>query len=190
VLVFAFLQGTGIPCPGGIVLVAVAAYAATTQDLSIVTILTIATLSGIAGSLCGYWVANRLGYRLLLRYGRYVGLAERRMKVAKYVCTTYGGLAVLLGRVFAQWIVPLAGIVDMAWSRVLPNVVAGSIIWAVVFGLGGYVFGADFQLMRGPMGLIAAAVFVLLVIYLFIVVSRHMRQLEERAELAYPGPLS
>lgn len=189
VLVAVFVEGMGIPSPGGIVLVAVAAYAATTQELSIVVILGIAMLSGIAGSLCGYWVAARLGYRLLLHYGPYVGLTERRVKTAKYVCDTYGGLAVLFGRIVAQWIIPLVGVVHMAWDRVVPNVVVGSVIWTLLFGVGGYVLGTNVQRVQGPLGVLAVVAALGFVIRLYMIVGRNIKRLEDAAERAYPGPL-
>jgi membrane protein DedA with SNARE-associated domain len=189
VLVAVFVEGMGLPSPGGIVLVAVAAEAATTQDLNIVVILVIATLSGIAGSLCGYWVAHRLGYRLLLHYGSSIGLTERRVKTAKYVCDTYGGLAVLCGRLVAPWIIPLVGVVGMAWDRVVPHVVGGSLIWTLLFGVGGYVLGTTMQRVQGPLGVLAAVAALGLVIRLSMIIGRNIKRLEDAADQAYPGPL-
>src|SRR5579872_5893962 len=106
VLLFVFVQSTGAPFPGAAVVVPVAAYAATTHDLSIQLILALAGLGGIGGSLCGFWAGKRCGYRLVLRYGHYAGLTDRRLKAGRYLCDRYGGWAVLLGCIFAQWIVP------------------------------------------------------------------------------------
>jgi membrane protein DedA with SNARE-associated domain len=111
------------------------------------------------------------------------------VKTAKYVCDTYGGLAVLCGRIVAQWIIPLVGVVDMAWDRVVPNVVVGSLIWTLLFGVGGYVVGTNLQRVQGPLGVLAAVAALGFVLRLYMIVGRNIKRLEDAADQAYPGPL-
>jgi membrane protein DedA with SNARE-associated domain len=35
------------------------------------------------GSTIGFWIGDRYGYPLLLRYGSYIGLTETRIKIAQ-----------------------------------------------------------------------------------------------------------
>jgi membrane protein DedA with SNARE-associated domain len=190
VLFFVFVQSTGIPFPGAVVVVPVAAYAATTHDLSILLILVCAGVGGTAGSLFGFWLGKQYGYRLLLRYGRHVGLNEHRLKVTRYLCDTHGRKAILLGCVFAQWIVPLAGITHRPWRHVLPSLVAGPIIWTLLFGLGGYLFGDSFHLVRGPQGIAITGIALLVLFRGIIVVGRKVKSLDEIGETTHPGPVA
>jgi membrane protein DedA with SNARE-associated domain len=75
-LVFAlvFLESIGLPLPGEAILVSAAILAGTTQDISIALVLLSAVLGAIFGSIIGFWIGDRYGYPLLLRYGSYIGL--------------------------------------------------------------------------------------------------------------------
>jgi membrane protein DedA with SNARE-associated domain len=190
VLFFVFVQSTGIPFPGAAVVVPVAAYAASTHDLSIAVILALAAIGGIGGSLCGFWLGKRYGLRLLLRYGRHVGLGEHRLKVTRYLYDRYGRIAILIGCVLAQWIVPLAGITNRPWRHVLPSLVAGPTVWALLFGLGGYVFGAGFHLVRGLQGIAITAVALLGLFRLIVLVERYVKDIDDTVETAYPDPVA
>jgi membrane protein DedA with SNARE-associated domain len=188
-LICVLIQSTGIPFPGAMILVGLAAYASATDQMSIVALLVIASVAGIVGSLGGFWAGNRLGYRLLRDYGHYIKLTEHRLKVSKYLTDQFGGRAVVGGRVFAPWMVPLIGVTAAGWRLVVPGLVAGSIAWALLFGLGGYFFGSNFTLLQGPLGILIAAVILLLLIRFFVVVGRTLKEYEVAAEKAYPGPL-
>jgi membrane protein DedA with SNARE-associated domain len=76
-LVFAlvFLESIGLPLPGEAILVSAAIFAGTTQDISIALVLLCAVFGAILGSMIGFWIGDRFGYPLLLRYG-FSGVAE------------------------------------------------------------------------------------------------------------------
>jgi membrane protein DedA with SNARE-associated domain len=79
VLVFVAIQCAGIPFPGGAVLLAAAE-------------------GSILGNLLGFLLGSRGGYRFLARYGRFLRLDERKLKLGQYLCLRHGGLIVVLGR--------------------------------------------------------------------------------------------
>jgi membrane protein DedA with SNARE-associated domain len=91
-IVFAlvFLESIGLPLPGEAILVSAAIFAGTTQDLSIALILVSAISGAIFGSIIGFWIGDRCGYPLLLRYGSYIGLTETRIKIAQYPVSASG----------------------------------------------------------------------------------------------------
>jgi len=97
-IVFAlvFLESIGLPLPGEAILVSAAIFAETTRELSIVLVLLSAVLGAIVGSTIGFWVGDRYGYPLLLRYGSYIGLTETRIKIAQYLFRRQGTLVVLI----------------------------------------------------------------------------------------------
>jgi membrane protein DedA with SNARE-associated domain len=102
-LVFAlvFLESIGLPLPGEAILISAAIFAGTTQDISIAIVLLAAVLGAIFGSIIGFWIGDRFGYPLLLRYGSYIGLTETRIKIAQYLFRRQGMLVVLVARFVA-----------------------------------------------------------------------------------------
>jgi membrane protein DedA with SNARE-associated domain len=102
-LVFAlvFLESIGLPLPGETILVSAAIFAGTTRELPIALVLLSAVLAAILGSTIGFWIGDRYGYALLLRYGSYVGLTETRIKIAQYLFRRRGMAVVLIARFVA-----------------------------------------------------------------------------------------
>src|ERR1700749_3549683 len=73
----------------------------TTHNLSIAVVLLLAAVGAILGSIIGFWIGDRYGYPLLLRYGSYIGLTETRIKIAQYLFRRQGGGVVLVARFVA-----------------------------------------------------------------------------------------
>ena len=78
-----------------------AIFAGTTQELGIALVLLSAVLGAILGSTIGFWIGDRYGYPLLLRYGSYIGLTETRIKIAQYLFRRQGMVVVLIARFVA-----------------------------------------------------------------------------------------
>jgi hypothetical protein len=68
-----------------------------------------------AGSIIGFWIGDRYGYPLLLRYGSYIGLTETRIKIAQYLFRRQGMVVVLK----APQLVRLEG-VPARWRPLFP----------------------------------------------------------------------
>jgi len=81
VFVFVAIESIGIPFPGETMLLVAAIDAGTTHQLSIVLVIIAATCGAILGDNLGFWIGREGGYRLLRRYGRYIGFNERRVKL-------------------------------------------------------------------------------------------------------------
>src|SRR5262245_11271029 len=75
----------GLPLPGETVLVIAAVYAGTHADISISGVIAVAATGAIVGDNIGYWLGREFGYRLLIRYGRYLGLSDARIKLGSSV---------------------------------------------------------------------------------------------------------
>jgi membrane protein DedA with SNARE-associated domain len=92
------LESVGLPLPGEATLIAAALYAGTTKQLNIWLVIASATLGAILGDNVGFWLGRELGFRVLVRYGSYVGLNEGRIKVGQYLFQLHGGKIVFFGR--------------------------------------------------------------------------------------------
>jgi membrane protein DedA with SNARE-associated domain len=192
VFVFVAIESIGIPFPGETMLLVAAIDAGSTHQLSIVLVIIAATCGAILGDNLGFWIGREGGYRLLRRYGRYIGFNERRVKVGLYLFRTQGGKIVFFGRfvaVLRAWAAFLAGVNRMQWSRFLLFNALGGVSWATLYGLGGYFLGEEIHRLTGPVGIVTIVLAVLIIIAVLIVVRRNERQLEEKAEKAFPGPI-
>jgi membrane protein DedA with SNARE-associated domain len=144
ILFFVAIESTGIPFPGETILLLAAITAGTTHTLSIPLIIVVAACGAILGDNLGFWVGREGGYRLLRRYGHYIRLDERKLKLGQYLFRKHGGKVVFFGRfvaVLRAWAAFLAGTNRMPWGRFLLFNALGGIVWATLYGSGGYILG-------------------------------------------------
>ena len=186
------LESMGLPVPGETVLIAAAVYAGETHHLNISLVIAVAAVGAILGDNLGFWIGRELGYRLLLRYGPYVGLTEARIKLGQYLFNRHGGKIVFFGRFVAVLRVLaalLAGVNQMSWSRFLLFNATGGVVWASLFGLAAYYLGHKLEQLATPAAFGITFVAVTVVGLTWIIVRRHESDLQEAAERALPGRL-
>jgi len=186
------LESAGVPLPGETVLVAAALYASMTGDLNIVAIVIAAAAGAGIGDSIGYWIGRRFGFPILYRYGPYVGLGEPRLKLGQYLFQRYGGGIVFFGRFVAllrMFAALLAGVNQFPWGQFLFFNVSGGILWAMVFGFGGYLFGEALERMTSPLAVITTTVAIVAAILGARAIRKYEENLQAAAEKALPGPL-
>src|SRR5579859_7012835 len=193
VLLFVAIESTGIPFPGETMLLAAAIYAGTHHSFHIPLVILAAAGGAILGDNLGFLVGRAGGYRLLRRYGHVVHLDERKLKLGIYLFRRHGGTVVFFGRfvaVLRAWAAFLAGASRMPWDRFLLFNAAGGILWATLYGLGGYTLGTNIYRLTGPVGVASVVLAFLAIAASIIVLRRNEARLEEEAERALPGPLT
>jgi len=186
------LESMGVPLPGESTVIAMAIYAAKTGQTNIAAVIGAAAAGAILGDNIGYWIGWKFGYPLVVRFGRYIRLTEPRLKLGQYLFLRYGGRIVFLGRFVAEirtFGALLAGINCMDWGRFLVANAAGGIVWATVYGLGGYLVGDRVPHLLGPVGIALFAAVVVAAVAMFVFLRRNERRLQAEAEKALPGPL-
>ena len=192
VLIFVAVESVGIPFPGETMLLAAAIYAGTTHHLQLPLVIAAAAVGAILGDNVGYLAGREGGYRLLRRYGHLVRLDERKLKLGQYLFMKHGGKVVFFGRFVAVlriWAAFLAGTYRLPWRRFLAYNAAGGVVWAAVFGLGGYALGDNVHRVSGPVGIGGAILGTALLLAGVMVLRRNEKRLTEEAERALPGPL-
>ncbi len=201
VIVFAaiMIESMGVPFPGETMLIIAAAYAASNPQLSIYLVIASAASGAIVGDNLGYWIGREGGRRLIMKYGRFVGLTDERYLKAQVFLKKHGGKAVFFGRfvsVARTWIAVLVGAHHLNWVQFLIYNVLGGIVWATLYGSLGYFFGQNLPFLEKiikDVGLgLTAGVIGALVVYFFIRKKRKARAakaLEQKAaESAPPEP--
>src|SRR5271167_1117248 len=191
ILAIVGMESAGIPMPGETVLVA-AAILAGQGKLHIWGVIGAAAAGAILGDNCGYWVGREFGFPIAYRFGRFIRLDERRLKLGQYLFLKHGGTIVFFGRfvaVLRAFAAFLAGVNHFNWERFFFFNAAGGIVWATIFGSGGYWLGRAFEHYARPVAIAALIVAIVAVFVGARFVRYHERALEDEAERALPGPL-
>lgn len=155
VFLVVMLESSGIPMPGETILVSAAIYAGTKHGLDIKLVILAAAAGAILGDNIGFWVGREFGQRLLPRIGPKVGLDERKQKLGQYLFKRYGGAIVFFGRFVAllrAFAALLAGVNRLKPSTFFLYNALGGVVWASVFGIGGYMLGQGIEKIAGPVG--------------------------------------
>ena len=186
------VESMGIPLPGEATLIAAAIIAGTSHELDIAFVVIAAAMGAILGDNIGFWLGRELGYRLVLRYGRYIGLDLSRIKLGQYLFLRHGGAIVFFGR-FVSLLRALAAFIAganrMPWPRFLAFNAAGAVLWSVLYGAGAYYLGKEARHMAGPIGVIIGGIAAVSVLAGIFYLRRHAGELEAAAEKALPGGL-
>ena len=187
------LEATGLPLPGESLMIAAALYAAATHRLDIFVIVPVAAVGAIVGDQIGYFIGRSVGFRVLARFGRRVGLSEERLELGRYLFRRYGGRVVFLGRfvaVLRTFVALLAGANRMAWHSFLIWNALGGIGWTSLYGFGAYVLGDAVKRVSGPVGLAMAVAGAIALVCGLVFVKRNERRLldEARTEMRKPAP--
>lgn len=192
VFVIVALESAGVPLPGETALVLAAVFAGATGLLDIRWVVGLAAAGAILGDNVGFWAGRRFGLPLLLNHGHRVGLHDDRIRLGQYLFDQHGGKIVFFGRfiaflrIFAAF---LAGANRYGWPQFLAFNAAGGVIWAMIFGYGGYAFGDAFENIAGPAGRIALALAVACVALCGWLLHAQEKKWTARAVAACPGPL-
>jgi membrane protein DedA with SNARE-associated domain len=186
------MESAGIPLPGETALVLAAMFAGATGLLDIKIVIALAAAGAILGDNVGFWAGRRFGLPLLLRHGAKLGLTDDRIKLGQYLFDNHGAKIVFFGRfiallrIFAAF---LAGANRYRWGQFLFYNASGGVIWALIFGLGGYAFGDAFERVAGPLGKITLGLVVIGIFVGWWLIHTQEKKLIARAVAANPGPL-
>jgi membrane protein DedA with SNARE-associated domain len=186
VFVIVMLESAGIPMPGETILVTAAVYAGTRHVLDIRWVIAAAAGGAILGDNIGFWVGREFGEPLLEKWGHLIGLDARKRMLGRYLFARYGGLIVFVGRFVAllrAFAALLAGANGLAPWRFFAFNAAGGIVWATIFGLGGYLLGASIHGIAGPVGWALLAVALIVGFVLCHYYKNHEESLLAKAEL-------
>jgi membrane protein DedA with SNARE-associated domain len=155
-------------------------------------VISAATAGAMVGDNAGFWVGREFGYRLLLRYGRYLRVTVPRIKLGQYLFLRYGGRVVFFGRFLAILRVLgafLAGTNRLDWFCFFVCDAGGGIVWATIYGLGAYHLGRELSHLAKPIGIGLGILLLIGGIGLAWFLRSNEAELEKKAEAAFPGPL-
>jgi membrane protein DedA with SNARE-associated domain len=182
------LESAGVPLPGETILVGAALLASTTDQISIITVVTAAAAGAIVGDSTGYAVGRRFGLPMLEKYGHYIHLDKDRLLIGRYLFFQYGSVIVFVGRfvaVLRMFAALLAGASGMPWVRFLFFNVSGGICWASSFGFGAHAVGSAIYKISEVASVIAFILFIVTGFTLSRVIRHYEPVLLSRAEQVF-----
>jgi membrane protein DedA with SNARE-associated domain len=178
------LEAMGLPLPGESLIIGASIYAATTGHLQIGWVITAAACAAIVGDNLGYVIGRWAGLPLLRHYGRYVGLNDKRMDLARYLFKKYGGRVVFTGRFIAilrTFVALFAGATAMDWKVFLLWNAVGGVAWTVLYGTAAYLLGDFMHRIAGPLGFALAGVGAVVIGVAIWFLRRNEARLEDQA---------
>ena len=161
VFVIIMLESIGLPLPGETLMVAAALYTASTHHLNIVLLVAFAAAAAICGDQIGYFIGRWIGFRMLKRWGRKLGLSEDRLELGRFLFRKYGAAVVFFGRfvaVLRTFAALLAGANRMPWHSFLLWNSLGGLAWTSLYGFGAYALGDAAKRISGPAGIALAVI--------------------------------
>jgi membrane protein DedA with SNARE-associated domain len=183
VFLVVMLEGAGSPLPGESALVLAAVYAGATGHLNIAIVIGVAAAGAILGGSFGFWFGRSFGAGFLERYGKYLGLTAKRAALGRYLFEHHGAKIVFFGRFVAVLRVLaalLAGVNKYDWRSFLFFNAAGAIVWALIMGLGGYIFGDAMRRLSAELGIFGLAVAIGAVFVSWLWFRHQEKKMEER----------
>jgi len=184
------IESMGIPFPGETALIIAAAYAAKTGNLNIYWVIAASAAGAIVGDNFGYWIGREGGRRLIIKYGKFVGLTDDKYQKAQEYLRKHGGKAVFFGRfvsVARTWIAVLVGAHHLNWTQFFLYNVLGGVVWASIFGTLGYVFGENLQYLERIIKDVGLAVSIVVVIGIILLIYLRKRSKKRKEASSNPS---
>jgi membrane protein DedA with SNARE-associated domain len=173
---FVLLEDFGVPVPGETVLIAAAVYAGAGK-LNVVLVGVLALIAAVVGDNIGYGLGRWGGRELVLRFGRYVLLTEKRLDAAHRWFERHGGKVVVVAR-FVEglrqangWI---AGITGMHWLRFAIFNALGAVLWVATWLTVGYVSGRHIDTVYSAITRYAIYIGIGVAVALLVLIIRHV----------------
>lgn len=137
------LEDFGLPTPGETLLLT-GAILASGGALNIYLLLPLAWLGAVVGDNIGYLIGRAGGHRLLVRFGRRIGITDQRLKQVEGFFERYGSVVIVFARfvvILRQFNGIVAGTLEMHWLHFLVLNAIGAALWVGFWGMLAYWLG-------------------------------------------------
>lgn len=182
IFVMMFLESSFFPFPSEVVMIP-AGYLSYKGEMNLWFSIAAGIAGSIAGALFNYYLAVKLGRRLILKYGHYVFFTKETLDKVESFFKTHGSFSTLSGRlvpVVRQYISLPAGLARMHVGLFTFYTGVGAGIWVSILALLGYYFGQNEALLKENLHLATLMVVALVILIGVIYVWLHQRKKRKR----------
>ena len=140
-----FLESTFFPFPSEIIMIP-AGYLAFKGEMNIYMVVLVGILGSLGGALLNYYLAQSLGRKLILKYGKYFFIKEKTLDKLDTFFAKHGEISTFTGRLIPgirQLISLPAGLARMNLATFSFYTSLGAGIWVVVLVAVGYLVGSN-----------------------------------------------
>jgi membrane protein DedA with SNARE-associated domain len=178
IIIMMALESSFVPFPSEVVMVP-AGYLASKGEMSLAIVIFSGIFGSIIGALVNYFIAIKLGRKLLKKYGKYFLMNDERMEKIESFFTKHGSISTFTGRlipVIRQYISFPAGLAKMNLLKFTIYTGSGAGIWVTVLALIGYVIGENEQLVKDYTHNALLVTLVLVMVLIFAYIKYHKRK--------------
>lgn len=145
-----FLESSFFPFPSEVVMIP-AGYLSSNGQMNLFLAIICGIMGSVLGAIFNYFLALKLGRPILMKYGRYVLLNEKKLLRAEKLFNKHGEIIVFIGRLIPalrQYISLPPGITKMHFFNFSLFTAAGAGIWVTILSLLGYFVGENKELLQ------------------------------------------
>ncbi len=141
IFILMIVEGIITPIPSELI-IPFAGYLSAEGEMNLLLVVAVGSAGAAVGNSVAYFIGYRVGRPLIQRYGRYIRLDERDLRLAERWFAKYGDFGVLLGHAvpgIRSFISFPAGIGKMRFRNFIVFSTVGALIWTTVLALAGYL---------------------------------------------------
>lgn len=137
------MESSVLPVPSELVMPP-AGYLAARGQMNLWIALLCGTVGSMIGAYANYWVANKVGRWVFVRYGKWVLLSEKSLEKTERFFSKHGEIATFVGRLFPviRHLISIpAGLARMPLGKFFLYTGVGAGIWCAILLVIGYAIG-------------------------------------------------
>jgi len=174
------LDSTLLPLPSEVVL-SFTGYLVYLGKMDLILATLVTTAASLVGAMVNYVLGYYVGYNAVLRIGRYFGVSERYLEIARNWFDRYGGPSVMFARLVpglrALISIP-AGVARMNIPKFLVYTAIGSFLWNLIFIYLGFRLGSKWEIViRWAADYFMYITILLIIVVVALVITRRIRRL-------------
>jgi len=145
------MESAGLPVPSEIIM-PFAGFVVFQGKLDFLGVIIAGTLGNLVGSVILYYVGLKGGRPILIKYGRYILISEREIKIADKWFKKFGSKVIFFSRmlpIVRTFISLPAGAAKMDFKKFSFYTLVGSVPWNFALAYAGLVLGKNWQEIEG-----------------------------------------
>ena len=161
IFIATFLESTFVPLPSEVTVIPVG-YLVSQGKMNLWLAFLCSFLGTISGSYFSYWIAERFGRRILVRYARYFFMDEEKLEKVESYFARHGAVSIFTGRLIPgirHFISFPAGLARMNLKLFFLYTGLGGGLWMAVLIWAGHAIGTNQERLHEYMPLITWGVF-------------------------------